>query len=462
MAQVIALVGRVNVGKSTLFNRLTKTNDALVSNFSGLTRDRKYGQFQFNNRDFILIDTGGVESNDTSIDEEIAKQSFQALDEADLIFFVVDARSGIQAGDQALAQKLRQLNKQIFLVVNKTDGLDADVVSAEFYQLGLDNLHNISASHGRGVVQLMNQVISTLPKQIEKERQETNNQAVKIALVGRPNVGKSTMVNRILNEERVVVFDMPGTTTDSIYIPLKRNNKDYVLIDTAGVRRKSKVNLVIEKFSIIKTLQSIKDANVVLLVIDALVGISDQDLSLLNFIVDAGRAVVIVVNKWDNITAKMRTEIKDELDRRLKFIDFAKVHFVSALYGRGIGDLFISADKAYECAMQKTSTAKLTRILEQAVENFQPPLVQGRRIKLKYAHSGGNNPPIFVIHGNQVDKLPESYKKYLSNYFRARLKIIGTPIKLQFQSSENPFADKKNNLTTTQQRKRKRLLKFVK
>ena len=502
---VVALVGRPNVGKSTLFNRLTRTRDALVADFPGLTRDRKYGQAHLAGHDFIVIDTGGIDGTEEGVEEKMAEQSLLAIEEADIVLFLVDARAGLTSADIGIANYLRQRqNKTTVVVANKVDGIDADSHCAEFYQLGLGEIAQIAASQGRGITSLMEHVLAPFAEQMAETTEESaventdvssettefdewdedfdfsneedtalldeelaqeqtpDKQNIKIAIVGRPNVGKSTLTNRILGEDRVVVYDMPGTTRDSIYIPMERDGQNYTLIDTAGVRKRGKVHLAVEKFSVIKTLQAIQDANVVLLVIDARENISDQDLSLLGFILNAGRSLVIVVNKWDGLDTDVKDRVKSELDRRLDFIDFARVHFISALHGSGVGNLFDSVKEAYECATQKMTTSLLTRILQIAVDEHQPPMISGRRVKLKYAHPGGYNPPIIVIHGNQVDKLPDSYKRYLSNHFRRSLKIIGSPIRLQFQEGNNPFAGRHNKLTPNQLRKRKRLMKFIK
>ena len=501
---VVALVGRPNVGKSTLFNRLTRTRDALVADFPGLTRDRKYGHAHLAGYDFIVIDTGGIDGTEEGVEEKMAEQSLLAIEEADIVLFLVDARAGLTSADIGIANYLRQRqNKTTVVVANKVDGIDADSHCAEFYQLGLGEIAQIAASQGRGIANLMEQVLSPLAEKMAEKEEESavenddvsemtqhdewdedfdfsneedtalldeelaqeqtpDSQNIKIAIVGRPNVGKSTLTNRILGEDRVVVYDMPGTTRDSIYIPMERDGQQYTLIDTAGVRKRGKVHLAVEKFSVIKTLQAIQDANVVLLTIDARENISDQDLSLLGFILNAGRSLVIVVNKWDGLNQEVKDRVKSELDRRLDFIDFARVHFISALHGSGVGNLFESVKEAYECATQKMTTSMLTRILQIAVDEHQPPMIGGRRVKLKYAHPGGYNPPIIVIHGNQVDKLPDSYKRYLSNHFRRSLKIIGSPIRLQFQKGNNPFAGRRNKLTPNQLRKRKRLMKFIK
>ncbi|MGC7560967.1 ribosome biogenesis GTPase Der [Pasteurella sp. PK-2025] len=511
---VVALVGRPNVGKSTLFNRLTRTRDALVADFPGLTRDRKYGQANIAGYDFIVIDTGGIDGTEEGVEEKMAEQSLLAIEEADVVLFLVDARAGLTSADIGIAHYLRQRQHKITVVVaNKTDGIDADSHCAEFYQLGLGEIAQIAASQGRGVSALMEQVLAPIAEQMNAEQINAENleqngeksavenrevseaeeqdewdhdfdfdneedtallddaiaeeldqqdKNIKIAIVGRPNVGKSTLTNRILGEDRVVVYDLPGTTRDSIYIPMERDGQHYTIIDTAGVRKRGKVHLAVEKFSVIKTLQAIQDANVVLLTIDAREGVSDQDLSLLGFILNAGRSLVIVVNKWDGLDQEIKDRVKSELDRRLDFIDFARVHFISALHGSGVGNLFESIQEAYACATQKMTTSMLTRILQMATDEHQPPMMGGRRIKLKYAHPGGYNPPIIVVHGNQMDKLPDSYKRYLSNYYRRSLKIIGSPIRLLFQEGNNPFAGKRNKLTPNQLRKRKRLMKFIK
>jgi len=492
MIPVVALVGRPNVGKSTLFNRLTKTRDALVADFPGLTRDRKYGRAEIEGNEFIIVDTGGIDGTEDGVETRMAGQSLLAIEEADIVLFMVDARAGVMPADQGIAQHLRSREKATFLVANKTDGLDPDSATADFYSLGLGEVYAIAASHGRGVNQLIEHVlipfVGEKPEEAELTEEEANaaywaeqlgengdeipadveddfdptTLPIKLAIVGRPNVGKSTLTNRILGEDRVVVYDMPGTTRDSIYIPMVRDEREYVLIDTAGVRKRGKVTETVEKFSVIKTLQAIEDANVVMLVIDAHEGISDQDLSLLGFILNSGRSLVIVVNKWDGLTQEVRDQVKDTLDLRLGFIDFARIHFISALHGSGVGNLFESVNEAYNCATKRVSTSLLTRIMQMAADDHQPPLVNGRRVKLKYAHAGGYNPPIVVIHGNQVKDLADSYKRYLMNYFRRSLEIMGTPIRIQFKEGENPFEGKRNTLTPNQMRKRKRLMSHLK
>ena len=478
MLPVVALVGRPNVGKSTLFNRLTNTRDALVADYPGLTRDRKYGQAKFDRRQFIVVDTGGITGDEEGIDAEMAQQSLLAIEEADVVMFLVDARAGLLPADQGIAEHLRRINKKVFVVANKVDGIDGDSESAEFYSLGLGEIKQIAAAHGRGVSQLLQDALAPLESEFpdmevveetpqededaETQRQRLQELPIKLAIVGKPNVGKSTLTNRILGEERVVVYDMPGTTRDSVYIPMERDEREYILIDTAGVRKRKKISEAIEKFSIVKTLQAIEEANVVLLVIDAREGITDQDLSLLGFVLNSGRSLVVAVNKWDGLSTDIKDEIKREMDRRLGFIDFARIHFISALHGSGVGNLFESVQEAYLSATKRINTALLTQIMEMAQDDHQPPLVRGRRVKMKYAHAGGYNPPVIVIHGNQVDDLPSSYKRFLMNYFRKALEIMGTPIKIEFREGNNPFEGKKNNLTLAQQRKRRRMMSYYK
>tara|TARA_A200000159_G_scaffold103483_1_gene96193 strand:- start:158 stop:1603 length:1446 start_codon:yes stop_codon:yes gene_type:complete len=478
MLPVVALVGRPNVGKSTLFNRLTNTRDALVADYPGLTRDRKYGQAKFEKRQFIVVDTGGITGDEEGIDAEMAQQSLLAIEEADVVLFLVDARAGMLPADQGIADHLRRINKKVFVVANKVDGIDGDSESAEFYSLGLGDIKQIAAAHGRGVSQLLQDALKPLESNFpdmelvdeepeeeedaETQRQRLQELPIKLAIVGKPNVGKSTLTNRILGEERVVVFDMPGTTRDSVYIPMERDEREYILIDTAGVRKRKKISEAVEKFSIVKTLQAIEEANVVLLVIDAREGITDQDLSLLGFVLNSGRSLVVAVNKWDGLSTDVKDDIKREMDRRLGFIDFARIHFISALHGSGVGNLFESVQEAYMSATKRINTALLTQIMEMAQDDHQPPLVRGRRVKMKYAHAGGYNPPVIVIHGNQVDDLPSSYKRFLMNYFRKALEIMGTPIKIEFREGNNPFEGKKANLTLAQQRKRRRMMSYYK
>jgi len=476
MLPVVALVGRPNVGKSTLFNRLTRSRDALVADYPGLTRDRQYGKAEVEEHPFIVIDTGGIQGDETGIDALMAEQSLMAVDEADAVLFMVDARAGLTSADLGIATYLRKQDKKIFLVANKIDGIDGDSAVADFYSLGLgDTVHQIAAAHGRGVTQLLTLALTPHIEALSAPKAEDNDEfdgemedelsdqekidaapeetdRIKLAIIGKPNVGKSTLTNRILGEERVVVYDQPGTTRDSVYIPMEHNGREYTLIDTAGIRRRKNVSDVVEKFSVIKTLRAIEDSNVCLLIIDAQEGITDQDLSLLGFILESGRSLVLAVNKWDGLDDHVKDRIKTELDRRLGFIDFARIHFISALHGTGVGHLYESVEEAFVSATKRISTSMVTKILDMAVFDHQPPMYHGRRTKLKYAHAGGYNPPIIVIHGNLAKKLPSSYKRYLMNYYRKSLKIMGTPIRIEFRETSNPFAGKKK-LNYTEQKK---------
>ncbi|ACJ28241.1 MULTISPECIES: ribosome biogenesis GTPase Der [Shewanella] len=484
MIPVVALVGRPNVGKSTLFNRLTRTRDALVADFPGLTRDRKYGRAHLAGYEFIVVDTGGIDGTEEGIETRMAEQSLAAIEEADVVLFMTDARAGLTAADLAIAQHLRSREKTTFVVANKVDGIDADSACAEFWSLGLGEVYQMAAAQGRGVTNMIEYSLAPYAEAMgitkdgegeesEEEREYTEEEAeaeqkrlqdlpIKLAIIGKPNVGKSTLTNRILGEERVVVYDEPGTTRDSIYIPMEREGREYVLIDTAGVRRRSKVHETVEKFSVIKTLKAVEDCNVVLLIIDAREGIAEQDLGLLGFALNAGRALVIAVNKWDGIDQEVKDRVKSELDRRLGFIDFARIHFISALHGTGVGHLYESIEEAYDSATRRVSTSMLTRIMQMAQDDHQPPLVNGRRVKLKYAHAGGYNPPIVVVHGNQVKKLPDSYKRFMMNYYRRSLKVIGTPIQIRFQDGGNPFEGMNTKkLTVSQERRRKRMVGHI-
>ena len=461
MLPVIALVGRPNVGKSTLFNQLTRSRDALVADYAGLTRDRKYGEARLGSRPFIVIDTGGVSGDEDGIDQAMADQSMTAIEEADAVLLMVDAREGLNAGDEALAQHLRQRGKPFHLIVNKVDGISADVATGDFYSLGVPSLFAIAASHGRGVRSMIEAVLEPFPE-AEQADGEDRFGRTRVAVVGRPNVGKSTLVNRLLGEDRVVVYDQPGTTRDSIYIDYSRDDKPYTLIDTAGVRRRKNVRETVEKFSIVKTLKAIDDANVVVLVMDGHEGIVEQDMHLLGHCIEAGRGLVLAVNKWDGIEPDQRDWIKSELGRRLQFADYADSHFISALHGTGVGHLYKSIDAAYQSATRKLSTNALTRILEGAVYDHPPPLMNGRRIKLRYAHAGGQNPPLVVIHGNQTGKVPASYQRYLEKIFRRELDLVGTPVRIEFRTNENPYADKRNKLTQRQVQRKRRMMAHVK
>ncbi len=470
MVPVIALVGRPNVGKSTLFNRLTRSRDALVADFAGLTRDRKYGEGRMGEREFIVVDTGGISGDEAGIDAEMASQSLAAIEEADIVLFLVDARAGLTAADEMIANHLRRRNKLTWLVANKMDTINPDVAFNEFYSMGIGEPTGIAAAHGKGVRNLLDKVLdaheATLPLEPELDEVEEGEEdpdapeekSIRIGVFGRPNVGKSTLVNRMLGEERVIVYDKAGTTRDSVYIPYERHGSHYTLIDTAGVRRRGKVKETVEKFSVVKTLKAIEDAHVAVVVIDAREGLVDQDLHMLGFVLEAGRGVVLAVNKWDGMTAEAKEQVKEQLERKLHFIDYVRIHFISAMHGTGVGNLYDAIEEAYEAATGRWSTNYLTRVLQDAVTDHQPPMVHGHRIKLRFCHMGGMNPPLLVIHGNQTDSVPASYRRYLENTFRRVLKIVGTPIRFEFKSSENPYADKKKKLTDRQVNTKKRLM----
>ncbi len=473
MGPVIARVGRPNVGKSTMFNRLTRTRDAIVGDLSGLTRDRQYGEARWQGRSYILVDTGGISGDEHGMDEKMAEQSLLAIEEADVVLFLVDARAGLTAADQMISEHLRKRNKRSFLVANKIDNIDPNTAIAEFAPLGMGNAIGVAGAQGRGVNNLLEAVLSDFPRDKEEEEIDMNvaegeeavripgpseKDGIKIAIIGRPNVGKSTLVNRMLGEDRVIVYDQPGTTRDSIYIPFERNDEKYTLIDTAGVRKRGKIHEEVEKFSVVKTLQAIKDANVVIFVLDAREGVVDDDLNLLGFALEAGRAIVIALNKWDGMQPGERDYVKTELERRLFFVDFADIHFISALHGTGVGNLYQSVQNSFKSAVTRWPTSRLTQILEDAVSEHQPPMVNSRRIKLRYAHLGGANPPIIVIHGNQVEKVPKSYSRYLENTYRRVLKLVGTPIRIEYKGGENPYEGNKNTLTDRQVNKKRRLM----
>lgn len=442
MKPVIALIGRPNVGKSTLFNRLTRSRDALVADLPGLTRDRHYGEGRIGERPFLVIDTGGFEPvAKEGILHEMAKQTKQAVAEADVVVFIVDGRQGLTPHDKTITDFLRKSGRSVMLVVNKAEGMKYTSVTADFYELGLGDPYVISAAHGDGVADLVQESLDIAFAQRPPEIDEPENvvKGIKIAIVGRPNVGKSTLVNTLLGEDRVIAFDMPGTTRDSIEIPFERDGKHYSLIDTAGIRRRGKVFEAIEKFSVVKTLQSISEANVVLLLLDAQQDISEQDAHIAGFILESGRALVVGVNKWDGLQSDRRDEIKIDIERKLNFLTFAKFHFISALKSTGIGPLMKSIDAAYAAAMVNLSTPKLTRALIEAVEHQQPKRKGSIRPKLRYAHQGGQNPPIIVIHGNALDAVGDVYKRYLEKHFRETFSLVGTPLRIEMRSGKNPF-----------------------
>ena len=442
MKPVIALIGRPNVGKSTLFNRLTRSRDALVADLPGLTRDRHYGEGRIGERPFLVIDTGGFEPvAKEGIVHEMAKQTRQAIVEADVVVFIVDGRQGLTPHDKTITDFLRKSGRQVMLVVNKSEGMKYTSVTADFYELGLGDPYVISAAHGDGVADLVDQALDiAIDGKPQEENEEAPLRGIKIAIVGRPNVGKSTMVNTLLGEERVIAFDMPGTTRDSIEIPFERNGKHYTLIDTAGIRRKGKVFEAIEKFSVVKTLQSISEANVVLLLLDAQQDISEQDAHIAGFILESGRALVVGINKWDGLTSDHRDHIKREIDRKLTFLTFAKFHYISALKSTGIMQMLKSIDAAYAAAMAKLPTPQLTRALQEALDHQQLRRKGSIRPKLRYAHQGGQNPPIIVIHGNALESIESSYKRYLEKHFRDSFSLTGTPLRIEFRSGKNPFS----------------------
>lgn len=441
MKPTLVLVGRPNVGKSTLFNRLTRTRDAIVADIPGLTRDRHYGTGRVGDKPYLVMDTGGLEPEvKDGIMHAMAKQTLQAIDEADQVLFIVDGRQGVTAHDKLIAEQLRKTGQKILLVVNKTEGMATAVVTAEFYELGLGDPCAISAMHGDNIQELADLALAEFPEAVEEQ---DDNKHPKIAIVGRPNVGKSTLINTLLGEERVIAFDQPGTTRDSIYIDFSHKNKQYTLIDTAGLRRRGQVHETVEKFSVIKTLQTIEDANVVVLVLDARNEISDQDAHIAGFILETGRALVIVVNKWDGLDDYQRDSIKRELNRKLAFLGFAQLHYISALHGTGMKHLLPSIDQAYAAAMTHLPTSKLTRVLIAAVEKHPPPRGGMSRPKMRYAHQGGSNPPLIIVHGSMLEHVPDSYRRYLENTFRETFKLTGTPLRVDFKVGHNPYADKK-------------------
>ncbi len=436
MKPTLVIVGRPNVGKSTLFNRLTRTRDALVAEVRGLTRDRHYGAGRLGDRPYLVVDTGGLEAEAEGIFAEMAKQTRTAVAEADSVVLLADAREGLTAQDRHIAEELRRMGRRVFVAVNKSEGMIPDIATADFHELGLGMPYAISAAHGEGVHELVDAALAGFP--VEEEIVEPD-EAPKVAIVGRPNVGKSTLVNVLVGEERVVTFDEPGTTRDSIDVGIAFKGRRYTLIDTAGVRRRGKVFESIEKFSVVKTLQAIDRANVVILVLDAQADISDQDAHLAGFIAERGRALVVAVNKWDDLDAYGRDLVKRAIARKLKFLSFARFHYVSALEQRGIAPLMASVDKAYEAAMAKLPTPKLTRALIAAVEKQTPPRAGQSRPKLRYAHQGGNNPPVIVIHGTALNAVSDSYRRYLEGHFRSAFRLEGTPLRIEFRTGRNPY-----------------------
>ena len=445
MKPVIALVGRPNVGKSTLFNRLTKSRDAIVADFAGLTRDRHYGQGRQGKYEYIVIDTGGFEPDAASgIYHEMAKQTQQAVAEADVVLFIVDARAGLSAQDHDIANYLRRLGKRCVLVANKAEGMREGAQLSEFYELGLGEVHPVSAAHGQGIRSLIEYALEPLqgPEPEEAPEDTATADVIRLAVAGRPNVGKSTLINAWLGEERLVAFDLPGTTRDAIRVPFERNGQRFELIDTAGLRRKGRVFEAIEKFSVVKTLQAIESAHVVLLLLDATQGVTDQDAHIAGFALESGRAVVLAVNKWDAVDEYQRQLLERSIETRLAFLKFAKIHFISAKKRQGLGPLWASIIEAYQSATRKMPTPQLTRVLHEAVQYQAPKRAGMFRPKLRYAHQGGMNPPVIVIHGNSLEHVADAYKRYLEGRFRKEFKLVGTPLRIEFKTSQNPYADK--------------------
>lgn len=459
MLPVVALVGRPNVGKSTLFNFLTRTRDALVADLPGLTRDRQYGFGRIGPVPYIVVDTGGLSGAADELGGLMARQTLHALDEADVVLFMVDGREGLTAADEQVADLLRRRGCAVTLVVNKAEGQAPEVIGAEFHRLGLGEPAVVSSAHGDNVRALMDEVLASFPPEEETDARE---EGIRVAVIGRPNVGKSTLINRMIGQERLVAFDQPGTTRDAVEVPFERDGRRYVLVDTAGVRRRARVSEAIEKFSVIKTLGAIDAAAVVIAVLDAREGVTDQDASLLGLAAERGRAMVIAVNKWDGLSPDQRDTVRRQLELKLPFLDYAPIQFISALHGTGVGDLFALVDASYAAAQRDLPTPELTRVLQDAVTAHQPPLSRGRRIKLRYAHQGGRNPPVIVVHGSQAELLPDSYRRYLANVYRKAFHLQGTPVRIELRSGENPYAGRRNPLTPRQQRKRQRMLRHVK
>jgi len=465
MLPTLVLVGRPNVGKSTLFNRLTGTRDALVHDLPGMTRDRHYGRGRVGGKPYLVVDTGGLEPvAKDGILAEMARQTLQAIDEADAIVFMVDARAGLTPQDKVIADRLRRASCPVLLAVNKAEGMNRAVVTAEFHELALGEPLAISGAHGDGISDLVAEALAPFP---EEEEQSDDFGIPKIALVGRPNVGKSTLVNALVGEERVIAFDQPGTTRDSIYVEFERAGKPYILIDTAGVRRRGKVFETVEKFSVIKTLQAIEDANVVVLVLDARENISEQDAHMAGFVLETGRALVVAVNKWDGLSAEQRDDIKRDIGRKLAFLDFARFNYISALRSKGLENLLKDVEAAHAAAFIKLSTPKLTRVLEMAVEQHAPPKNGLFRPKPRYAHQGGKNPPVIILHGNALEALRDDYKRYLESSFRKAFKLQGTPLRIQVKedSGKNPFEGKAraplSESEATRMRRKKRVRRKV-
>ncbi len=466
MTPVIALVGRPNVGKSTLFNVLTQSRDALVADMPGLTRDRQYGVMELGDDSAILIDTGGLMGDEGDLSELMNDQVTQAVNEADLVLMLADAKDGLLDDDMAIYRQLKKTGKPVMLLVNKVDGQDENAAISEFFRLGAEKILPLAAAHRRGVGQLRERLQEWFDehppaREDDDTARDPRHKGTHLAIVGRPNVGKSTLVNRLLGEDRVLAFDMPGTTRDSIFLPMEWNGVDYTLIDTAGVRRRGRITDTIEKFSVIKALQAIEKSDVVVVVIDAREGITDQDLSLLSLVLRNAGSAVLAVNKWDHLPMEHRQRVRDELKRRMAGLDWVPVVYISALHGSGLGELMETVDKVHSASIKDLPTGKLSDVLQAAYEKHQPPMVHGRTAKLRYAHSGGKNPQRIVIHGTRTGTLPDAYKRYLEKSFRRAFNLVGTPVVLAFKDSENPYKGRKNTLTRRQVNKRKRLKAFT-
>jgi GTP-binding protein len=461
MLPAVALVGRPNVGKSTLFNRLTATRDALVADYPGLTRDRRYGIGRAADRKFIVIDTGGLASTDRdAMTALVVEQVEIAIEEADAVVLVVDHKSGLTAEDTRIAERLRRDSKPVVIAVNKAEGVLGEIAEAEFHPLGLGTPVGISASHGQGVDALMEAALASFPAGDDADAGGETAEGPKVAVIGRPNVGKSTLINRLLGEHRLITSPEPGTTRDSIHVPVERDGETFVLVDTAGIRRRARVSQTIEKYSVVQSLKAIEEAGAVIAVLDARENITDQDVHLVGLAAERGRALVLAVNKWDGMSGHERRLVEREVDRKLDFVPYASQHYVSALHGSGIAELVKAALVGYKNAGVELATPRLTRVLEDATQVNPPPLVRGRQVRLRYAHQGGRYPPVIVVHGTQAERLPDHYKRYLENAFRETLKLKGTPVRVELRTTENPFAGRRNKLTPRQAKHRKRLLRF--
>lgn len=463
MLPLVALVGRPNVGKSTLFNAITRSRDALVHDQPGVTRDRHYGVCRpERGRHFVLVDTGGLAGDEQGLPGATARQARAAAEESDLVLFVVDAREGDLGLDREIVAWLRKLSRPVFMVVNKTDGLDEEVALAEFSRFGLDPVLGVSAAHRRGIDELLEAVQEALPAEPGDLLTDVEPERMRLAFVGRPNVGKSTLVNRLLGEERMIASEVPGTTRDAIAVDLERDGRKYRLIDTAGIRRRARVEEAVEKFSVIKSLQAIESSEVVVVMLDATEGITDQDATVLGHVLDAGRALVLAVNKWDGLSSYQREQNRATLDRKFTFVSWAEIVFISALHGSGLRELFAAINRAHASATRRFSTSEVTRAMEAAYTAFQPPVVRGHTAKLRYGHPGGENPPTFVLHGSRIRTLPDSYKRYLENFFRKHFKLVGTPVKLEFREGENPYEGRRNKLSDRQVKSKRRMMRHVK